>query len=254
MRLKKNDKAVDDCRRAVKLDPKNTKAFYRGATSSEALGLTEQAVKFCRGALESKPGDAELTQMLKKLEKQHEEELEQAHAREEAQAAEEAKFVEAATTVKSVLGKRDVTLGPILFELAMYFQGRKPEPKLVSDAEDAVEWPLLLLYDEFAQSDFVETFDERCSLNDQLQVMFPADRQAEWDEEGKYVWDRLVCYLEYYRSEKSDTTELRKISAGDSLQAELTGMRLPQVLTVHALVDGSGAHASFCREHHLPMP
>ena len=29
-----------------------------------------------------------------------------------------------------------------------------------------VEWPMLLLYDEANQSDFVAAFDERCALED----------------------------------------------------------------------------------------
>mmetsp|Transcript_19887 Transcript_19887/g.42489 ORF Transcript_19887/g.42489 Transcript_19887/m.42489 type:complete len:389 (-) Transcript_19887:189-1355(-) len=257
MRIKQNDKAVDDCRRAIKLDPKNMKAYYRGAKSSEALGLTEQALKFCKGALQLKADDAELKQMLAKYEKQFKKEQEEHELRRKVEASEAQKFEASAASVRSVLAERSSTLGPVLFDVAMYFQGRLPEPKLVTveaDEAPAIEWPLLLLYDETSQSDFVETFDERCTLNDQFELMFPKDRRVDWDEEGKYTWDRLVCYLEHYRSESGTATELRRIDPGQPLYAGLENMRVPQCLTLHVLVNKTGAHESFCREHHLPMP
>lgn len=46
---------VDDCRSAVRLDDSNLKAFFRGAQASEALGLAEQGLKFCQGALKIDP-------------------------------------------------------------------------------------------------------------------------------------------------------------------------------------------------------
>jgi len=153
-----------------------------------------------------------------------------------------------------VLEEREVELGPILFDVAMYFHGKPPMPSLVPDAPDAVQWPLLLLYDETSQSDFVETFDERCTLHDQYQTMFPEDRRVDWDDEGKYVWSRLVSYVEYYHSDNNRSTSMRRVAADEPLQGALRGMRLPQCLTLHVLVEGSGAHASFCREHHLPVP
>merc|ERR1719230_626724 len=50
IRLKEYDKAVDDCRKAIKLDPSNVKAIFRAAKASEALGLTSQALEFCTEA------------------------------------------------------------------------------------------------------------------------------------------------------------------------------------------------------------
>ena len=46
---------VDDCRSAVRLDDSNLKAFFRGAQASEALGLAEQGLQFCAGALKIDP-------------------------------------------------------------------------------------------------------------------------------------------------------------------------------------------------------
>jgi len=254
MRMKANDKAIDDCRKAIELDPKNTKAFYRGATASESLGLTEQALKFCQGALESTPEDQQLKRLQSKLKKQLAAEQEQHRLRRKAEAEANADHSIATSSVKTVLEKRAVQVGPILFDVAMYFQGRQPQPQLAEDAADAVQWPLLMLYDETCQSDYVEIFDERCTLNDQFENMFPKDRRVDWDEEGKYVWDRLVAYLEHYAPHGGQGTRMLRLKNDEPLMAALENVHVPKVLTLHVLVQGSGAHESFCREQHLPAP
>merc|ERR1719343_831055 len=100
--------------------------------------------------------------------------------------------------------------------MAMYRQGnREVRPTLAGDESSAVRWPMVFLYDEVGQSDFVEEFDERCALENQLQIMFPPDRHVEWDEEGKYVWDRLVCYFETL---PSDGARLNPGKVGHLLQ------------------------------------
>lgn len=250
LRMKEYSKAVDDCRKASKLDPKNMKAFYRGAKASETLGLTEQALKFCKGALGLKPEDKELRQILQRLEKKQAEEAEQNRIRDRSLQHLSNEQTVASNAVKATLDSRGMKVGPILFNVVMYFEGKQPEPQLCPDACDAVQWPLLLLYDETNQSDFVETFDERCPLEEQLELMFPKDRKVEWDEEGKYVWDRLVAYLEIYPEEGRDT-KMHRIPTSSPLMESLQALHVPKCLVVHILVADSGALASFCREHHL---
>merc|ERR1712013_385036 len=98
---------------------------------------------------------------------------------------------------------------------------------------EAVHWPLLMLYDETSQSDFVETFDNRCALEDQLQLMFPEDRPVEWDEEGKYAWNRLVCYLECYMADEGDESKLLRVATDAALLESLHGLRVPPCLVFH---------------------
>merc|ERR1712238_59775 len=67
LRLKEYDKAVNDCRCAIKLDPSNAKAPFRAAKASEALGLTSQALAFCKDALQLMPGEKEVRDMKVRL-------------------------------------------------------------------------------------------------------------------------------------------------------------------------------------------
>jgi len=218
LKIKEYEKAVNDCRHALRLEPDNHKASYRAAKASEALGLTSQALAFCVDALRSAAQEKELQDMKKRLSKRLDAEE---HGRQEdrkalAKVAEEHQLADLAAS--AALEKRTVHLGPQLWDITHYTRGAKPpRPRLARKDEengdgDAVVWSMLMLYDETNQSDFVEAFDDRCALEDQLQLMFPSDRHVEWDEEGKYTWDRLVTYLECYEAEEGKTTMMKRLA------------------------------------------
>ncbi|CAK9067880.1 unnamed protein product [Durusdinium trenchii] len=193
-------KVVDDCRHAVRLDPSNLKAWFRGAQASEAMGLAEQGLKFCQGALKIDPKEPEVVRVQKQLQVKLESQKDAQAEMRKVDAREKDERKAKASAVESFLQLRGCRLGPVLFDMSMYRMangGLTPHPMLVGEDPDmTVEWPMLLLYDEVNQSDFVAAFDERYALEDQLQMMFPEDRHVEWDEQGKYVWSRLAAYLE----------------------------------------------------------
>lgn len=248
LRLEAYDKVVEDCRRAIELDPRSVKAFFRAAKASEILQLTARALQFCNGGLKISPEDDELVPMKERLQKQRELE-EKAHELERVKAAEDAQEKNAADyDVKTKLEGRGVALGPFLYDLSMYRMRGVIKPKLSEDG-DAVVWPMMFLYPESCQSDFIESFDERCDLEDQLQLMFPEDRHPEWDEEGKYIWDRLVCYAEAYLEGKE--TKMILLKNNVPLQDQLKGHRVPRCLILHVLVARTPAHEHFISENHL---
>merc|ERR1712232_1174997 len=121
--------------------------------------------------------------------------------------------------------------------MAMYALQAPPMPKMICDSS-SIEWPLVFLYDETNQSDYVESFDERCALEQQFELMFPSDRHVEWDEEGKYVWDRLVAYLEVHSGE-GRSTELIQVATAMPLEEALNGQHLSPCLVFYVLVAGS---------------
>ena len=259
LKLGEHLKVVDDCRAAVRLDPKNLKAWSRGARASEALGLAEQGLAFCRGALRLEGSeDKTLLSEVKRLQRQLQELHRKQQTAQREMRMEDARVKDAmqasASAVRNALELRGSRLGPALFDLAMYRMangGITPHPKLVEGEDDpAIEWPLLLLYDEVNQSDFVASFDERCALEDQLQLMFPEDRCVEWDVQGKYVWNRLAVYLEYY-PEGSDETSMFKIDCSAAVKTLLTERCLPPCLVLHVLVEDSPAQAAFLKDNQV---
>eukprot|EP00747_Dinoflagellata_sp_TGD_P163864 gnl/TRDRNA2_/TRDRNA2_183037_c0_seq1.p2 gnl/TRDRNA2_/TRDRNA2_183037_c0~~gnl/TRDRNA2_/TRDRNA2_183037_c0_seq1.p2 ORF type:complete len:416 (+),score=95.11 gnl/TRDRNA2_/TRDRNA2_183037_c0_seq1:99-1250(+) len=249
LRIGEYSKAVDDCRRALEFDRTNVKAFFRGAKASEALGLTAQALRFATNAVSIQPDDKEMKALKETLEKRlaKENKGRAEDVKKQSKAREDLQYCDMA--VVNALGARDVKIGPPLYEMTMYLLKEGSRPKLGEDC-DTVSWPLLLLYDETNQSDFVESFEELCCMDDQLQMMFPEDRHPGWDEEGKYVWDRLSCYMECFEEGGSGTTMVR-IRRDVPLQGQLSGHCIPPVLVFHVLVTGTAADDHFCKSNDL---
>jgi len=257
LRVKEYEKAVNDCRQALKIDADNHKASYRAAKASEAQGLTAKALMFCTDALRNSE-DKEIRMMKIRLTDRlkSEESGRQDDRKVLVKAAEELRFAD--LTATNALQERAVHLGPPMWDLTHYTRSVPPRPRLARTGEEeqgdgkAVIWPLLMLYDESSQTDFVESFDDRCALEDQLQLMFPADRHVDWDEEGKYTWDRLVCYLECYQAEEGKDTRNMRVKTDECLQDQLHGHRVPPCLVFHVFVADTPAHAHFCSNHSLP--
>lgn len=254
LRLNEYHQAVNDCRVALRLDPDNHKASYRGAKACEAQGLTLQALAFVSHSLRYKPDEKELVDMKKRLElRLKREEQAREHDRQLLEkAAEEQRAAD--LTAKLVLEAGLVHLGPPMWDMTQYCRGAPPQPRLAREGEDeagdgkAIVWALLLLYDETSQSDFVECFDDRCALEEQLQVMFPSDSKVDWDEDGKYTWDRLVVYLECYAGMEGKATHLVKLATDSRLMEQLKGRRVPPSLILHVFVADTPAHSHFCSD------
>lgn len=253
LRVEEYQKAVEDCRRAIQQDPANIKARFRGAKSSEALGLTSQAIKFCDGALALSPGEKEVRQLRERLARQlDEEEKGRQDTRQAEMGAAMAQNVTDAAAV-GLLEGRGLNIGPLLYDVGMYIPYGKPKPKTASDG-GAIEWPLLMLYDEVSQSDFVERFDERCTLGEQLQLMFPPDRPVDWDREAKYLHSQLVVYLEFFAEAEGAATRLARVDLDAPLADALAGVnRVSPCLPLHVLVRDSPALRHFCAEHLLQL-
>merc|ERR1711924_511628 len=210
IRLGEFAKAVDDCRTAIEADPSNVKALFRAGKASEELGLYGQAAGFCNEALRLAPADPQVRKLHASL-KEHLGRLEEERKRKEAAAKAAERLKEACSAeLLEALKPRALTLGPPLFDISLYAYRGPVVPKVV---DGSVHWPIIFLYDEYGQSDFIESFDESCELQEQAQLMFPEDRQVDWDEEGKYVWHKLVAYLEVFddESKQEDATKMIKL-------------------------------------------
>lgn len=62
------------------------------------------------------------------------------------------------------------------------------------DDQGRLSWPVLFLYPEYAQSDFISAFHEDSRFIDHLVEMF--DEMPPWDLDGKYYADNLEVYFE----------------------------------------------------------
>lgn len=62
------------------------------------------------------------------------------------------------------------------------------------DNKKKLHWPVLILYEEFMVTDFIQDWPEDDTLADQLRPLF--NEQAPWDEEGVYRMDTIEVYFE----------------------------------------------------------
>ncbi|KAB0402533.1 hypothetical protein E2I00_002566, partial [Balaenoptera physalus] len=82
--------------------------------------------------------------------------------------------------------------------------------RLSVDDGGRLSWPVLFLYPEYAQSDFISAFHEDSRFIDHLMVMF--GETPSWDLEQKYCPDNLEVYFE-----DDDRSELYRVPPKSTL-------------------------------------
>ena len=66
-----------------------------------------------------------------------------------------------------------------------------------NNEDDMLAWPVLFLYPEYGESDFIEEFTECDTILDHMNVMFDNDSPPPWDTEAKYRCpDAINVYYE----------------------------------------------------------
>jgi hypothetical protein len=91
------------------------------------------------------------------------------------------------------LRERQIVMGDFL--LSSMRQYLESAPIYLHPQTKQIHWPVLFLYDEYHQSDFIKDFCEEDTFQQHLQVMFPEDHFVEWDIEKKYVWKNIEIYF-----------------------------------------------------------
>ena len=180
--------AVKDSMIAIKLNPDNKKAGLRVAESLFLLKDYRECVDYCKKHIKQYP---ELEDFLLKC--LHELQLLEIAIREK-QAAE-----------RTVENKKNKIL-QIVKERGIKFTGNIFESNHPAAANYQVdcsldgdlEWPVIFVYPEVGQTDFVPNMSENAKLEEQLELLLgdPANRPA-WDREGKYIPQNLkVCIFD----------------------------------------------------------
>ena len=88
--------------------------------------------------------------------------------------------------------KRDVKLGPRLYD-AKYQESNEPT---IDPESGVVTWPVLFLYEEHQQTDFIKQFREDETFLEHLSYMFKPNDPIGWDTEGKYKLMDLELYIQ----------------------------------------------------------
>lgn len=204
--------ALNDAAAAKKIKPDHLKALIRGAQCCIELRQFSQAVQWCDEGLKVCPTDKKLLELRAAADK---------HKRAAERDARKAKAKE-----KKLHGEKEALLAAIKDRGIKLFQSAKPHQH-GSDSEDederssaaiaqlsldgltsqevtgaqvflddqgSLHWPVLFLYPEHQQSDFISAFSENSCFVDHLTHMF--GELPPWDTDRKYLPQNLQLYFE----------------------------------------------------------
>ena len=170
--------AVKDSMTAIKFNPDNKKAVIRVADSLVQLKKYKECTDFCK-ALKSKHPELEdyLIKCLKELVGQ-----EDIRRAEKLKEKEEDKKKD---KLMKLVNERGIKTHGNLFE-SLHPAASNFHVEMTADGQ--LVWPVIFVYPEYSQTDFIQEFHEDTTFEEQLQVLLgdPNNRPA-WDTQGKYV-------------------------------------------------------------------
>ncbi|KAI5285417.1 hypothetical protein KEM54_000592, partial [Ascosphaera aggregata] len=176
-----------DCAQAIKLNPKNIKAYYRSSTALLKVDRIEQAEDACARGLALDPNNKSLKLNAERIakRKQHLAELAAKKKAEEDRREKEEIILKTALRAREIR-TRETAQPPHLEDAVMHL-----EPDPLSPTSSLV-FPCVLLYPMDAQSDFIKAFHETQSIADHLSYIFPLP----WDSTGEYTTAKVDCFME----------------------------------------------------------
>lgn len=207
--------ALNDAAAAKKIKPDHLKALIRGAQCCMELRNFSGAIQWCDEGLKTHPTDNKLRELRSSADK---------HKRAAERDARKAKAKE-----KKLYGEKEALLGAIKERGIKLFQPIRSRPEgsdgegedederpsagiaqlsldslsplevtgaqVFLDEQRSLHWPVLFLYPEHQQSDFISAFCENNSFSDHLSVMF-GEELPPWDTDRKYHPQNLQLYFE----------------------------------------------------------
>ena len=176
-----------DCQAALKLVPGHMKAIVRGAECQSRLSHFPACIEWCDRGLEV---DSQHQQLLKLRQESVNQEKALERDRRKRQMEEKRKKV-AETVLMDLIKQRGIKVSGARDGSGLDLSDLEPcHPaalhKKVHVEENILVWPVLFLYPEFGETDFIEEFREEDKFSDHLEVMFGVGvERPPWDIEAR---------------------------------------------------------------------
>ena len=215
IKLQNYSQALGDCSESIKLDHKNLKSFYRSIKALVALEKIEDAIQVCEIAQQVDCENSDFKRELKDLmdlNDQKLEKLQKIKLKQEEKQVQDKELMDALISRKIKLHSKSKSHGSSILssfhsEYHVKFQ------------DDSLFWPVLFLYPEYQESDFITSFDENTCFIDHLRIMF--QDFPLWDVKNEYTVSNLQVYFETRGTEK-EKSRLLKVSRNMSLKTVLS--------------------------------
>ncbi|XP_059545427.1 tetratricopeptide repeat protein 4 isoform X1 [Myotis daubentonii] len=242
--------ALNDVTAARKLKPCHLKAIVRGALCHLELKNFAEAMNWCDEGLQIDAKEKKLLEMrikAEKLKRTEQRDIRKAKLKEKKEQNQNEALLQAikARNIRLVSEATSEDEDSASDGLSALLDGLSFEnpygARLSVDDQGRLSWPVLFLYPEYAQSDFISAFHEDSRFIDHLMVMFA--ETPSWDLEQKYCPDNLEVYFE-----DEDRAELYRVPPKSTLLQVLQHPRyLVKTLTPAFLVCVESS--PFCRNY-----
>ncbi|XP_071606172.1 tetratricopeptide repeat protein 4 isoform X1 [Heliangelus exortis] len=196
--------ALNDAIQAKKLKPTHLKAIIRGALCHLELKNFSEAIAWCEEGLQIDSKEKKLVEIRAKadrLKRAEERDARKAKAMEKKKQCQKEILLAAIKerNIKLVLEpslneEEEISDGLAEISLDGFHSENATGAKVHLDAEGSLNWPVLFLYPEHEQTDFIAAFHENSRFIDHLMVMFA--ELPPWDLERKYLPSNLELYFE----------------------------------------------------------
>ncbi|XP_076248791.1 DNA polymerase interacting tpr containing protein of 47kD [Calliopsis andreniformis] len=210
--LKNYRSSLNDSKHALKLKPNYPKALNRAATCCFHIKDYDQCIDLCDQFLDHSPTDKTILSLKSqavnareqlKRNKRKQDRLEKQMNKEEEELISIIK--NKGINLELVDGKKNPDLKDLEPQVPQIAQSR-----VHLDAENKLVWPVMILYPETHQTDFIQNFHEDTLLTEQLEQLF--SEPPEWDTQHRYTLQNINVYFE-----GKDKCSIHKVNILDSL-------------------------------------
>lgn len=214
--------SLRDATIAVKFNPEHMKAIVRAAECCVEIKKYADAIKWCDTGLSIDKNQKVLLDLRPKADKlmrAEEKEKRKEMAKERKEQVEEQKLLDLIKSrgvkLAGAMGDNKKNRHPLLFTSIESYNPAGAKVHL--DSTGVLQWPVLFLYPEYGETDFIASFSENASLEEHISVMFA--EPPPWDSEHKYKGSDIQVYFEDTSNQK--LIRLKKTSTlGDILKHE----------------------------------
>ncbi|KAL6720284.1 HSP70/90 co-chaperone [Lecanora helva] len=187
LELKNYRSTILDCAVALRLNPKNVKAYYRSASALLALDRLREAGDACTRGLTLDSENSALRTLEGKIQTRGKSLIAtQRRRQEEAEQERKEKFMLATALRARKIRVRNTTQKPDLEDAVIHLA---PDPL---SPTSVLQFPVVLLYPLHAQSDFIKAFSELDTVTQHLEYIFPLP----WDTRQEYAKGNTESYME----------------------------------------------------------
>ncbi|XP_015726286.1 tetratricopeptide repeat protein 4 isoform X2 [Coturnix japonica] len=196
--------ALNDATQARKLKPDHLKAIVRGALCHMELKNYSEAIAWCEEGLRIDSKEKKLLEVrakADKLKRVEERDARKAKAMAKKEQCQKERLLAAIKerniklkVVEPSNEEEEISNALAEINLNGFLSDGATGAKVHLDADGNLNWPVLFLYPEHEQTDFIEAFHENSRFIDHLTVMFA--ELPPWDLERKYLPSNLELYFE----------------------------------------------------------